>query len=214
MEKKRTMKKRIGVMGSAQGPTLNNQKNINQAIELGHHIAENNCILVSGACPGLPDEAAFGAHKNGGFVMGVSPAFSELEHVELYKSPTEYYDIILYTGMGLMERDIINIRSVDAIVIVGGGIGTLNEFTIAYDEGKVIGILEKSGGVSDHIGEILEMCDREKTERIVSDSNPQKLVKKILDAIEKYPHPMTEDDRITGANLHAHLPHHHIVCQG
>ncbi|QQR84158.1 hypothetical protein IPJ72_03145 [Candidatus Peregrinibacteria bacterium] len=207
------MKKRIGVMGSAQGPTLHNQKNINQAIELGHHIAESDCILVSGACPGLPDEAAFGAPKNGGFVMGISPAFSEREHIDLYHSPTEYYDIILYTGLGLMERDIINIRSVDAIVIVGGGIGTLNEFTIAYDEGKVVGILEESGGISDHIGEILKMCNREMNERIVTDQNPQELVKKVLEAIGQFPNPVTEDDRITGMNLHAHLPGKHIVCQ-
>ncbi len=191
------MRYKIGVMGSAQGPTIENQENIRKAIELGHHIAESNCILVNGACPGLPDEAAFGASQAGGMVMGVSPAFSEKEHTETYNSPKDYYDIILYTGMGLMERDIINIRSSDAIVLVGGGVGTLNEFTVAYDEGKVVGILEKTGGVSDHIDEILKLCDRERNEYIVSDSDPKKLLEKVLDVLKNKPQPVTEDQRVT-----------------
>ena len=192
------MKYRIGVMGSAQGPTIENQGNIKNAIILGDAIARADCILVNGACPGLPDEAAYGAHKAGGLVMGVSPAFSEQEHIKHYKSPKEYYDIILYTGLGLMERDIINIRSSDAIILLGGGVGTLNEFTVAYDEGKVIGVLEGSGGVSDHIEDILKICHREMNETIVFDNDPKKLLNKVLEAIKKQPQPMSEDERVTG----------------
>jgi len=146
----------------------------------------------------LPDEAAFGAHKAGGLVMGVSPAFSEQEHVNQYKSPREYYDIILYTGMGLMERDIVNIRSSDAIILLGGGVGTLNEFTVAYDEQKVIGVLSGSGGVSDHIEEILKICNRKLSDNIVFDEDPKKLLDKVLEAIKSQPVPATEDARVTG----------------
>ncbi len=194
------MKLRIGIMGSAQGPTIENQENISKAIKIGHHIAKNNCILVNGACPGLPDEAAFGAHEEGGLVMGISPAFSEKEHIEQYKSPKEYYDIIIYTGLGLMERDIINIRSSDAIILLGGGVGTLNEFTVAYDEGKIVGVLEGSGGVSDHIPEILEICNRKQNGNIVFSKEPEELVRKILEAIKKHPQPTTEDQRVTEGN--------------
>lgn len=183
-------------MGSAQGPTIENQENIKNAIILGDAIAKTDCILVNGACPGLPDEAAYGAHKAGGTVMGVSPAFSEHEHIKKYKSPKEYYDIILYTGLGLMERDIINIRSSDAIILLGGGVGTLNEFTVAYDEGKVIGVLEGSGGVSDHIEDILKICHREMNDTIVFDRDPKKLLGKVLEAIKKQPQPTSEDERV------------------
>lgn len=189
-------------MGSAQGPTIENQANIRKAIEVGHYIAKNDCILVSGACPGLPDEAAFGAHQAGGLTMGVSPAFSEKEHIQRYKSPHENYDIIIYTGLGLMERDIINIRSSDAIILLGGGIGTLNEFTVAYDEGKVIGVLTGSGGVSNHIDKILEICDRKVEDFIVSDNDTKKLVEKVIDKIKTYGSPMYEDHRvITGKKV-------------
>jgi uncharacterized protein (TIGR00725 family) len=190
------MRLRIGVMGSAQGPTIENQENIKKSIELGHYIASNGCVLVNGACPGLPDQAAYGAHKAGGLVLGISPAFSEKEHIEKYRSPNEYYDVILYTGMGLMERDIVNIRSSDAIILLGGGIGTLNEFTVAYDEEKVIGILVGSGGVSNHIDQILEICSRPMSEKIVFDSDPKKLLEKVMEAIKQFPHPMSEDQRV------------------
>lgn len=192
------MKLKIGVMGSASGPTIESQESIRKAIELGHHIAHAGCILVTGACPGLPDQAAFGAHQAGGFVMGVSPAFSQREHTERYKSPQEYYDVLLYTGMGLMERDIINIRSSDAIIIVGGGIGSLNEFTVAYDEGKIVGILTETGGISGHIPEILKMCDRNLNEKILFDSDPEALVHKIIQAVHEVPQPMFEDERVLG----------------
>lgn len=187
-------------MGSAQGPTIENQENIKKAIQLGHHIAHADCILVNGACPGLPDEAAYGAHEAGGFTMGVSPAFSEKEHTNRYRSPIDYYDMILFTGLGLMERDIINIRSSDAIILLGGGVGTLNEFTVAYDEGKVVGVLEGSGGVSNHIEEILKICDRELSGSIVFDADPEKLLQKVLEAIEAFPHPENEDQRVTGGD--------------
>lgn len=192
------MKYRIGVMGSAQGPTIENQESINKSIQAGRAIAKADCILVNGACPGLPDEAAYGASEAGGLVMGVSPAFSEKEHTEQYKSPKDYYDIILYTGLGLMERDIINIRSCDAILLLGGGIGTLNEFTVAFDEKKIIGVLLGSGGVADHIEDILKICNRDMNETIVMDEDPEKLVEKVITALKTLPQPVTEDERVTG----------------
>jgi len=190
------MKYRIGVMGSAQGPSIENQENIRKSIEIGHYIAKSQCILVNGACPGLPDEAAFGAKQAGGTTIGVSPAYSEKAHIETYHSPIQHYDIIIYTGMGLMERDILNIRSSDAIIVIGGGIGTLNEFTVAYDEGKVIGVLTGTGGITDHIEEVLTFCNREKTETLVFDDDPQRLIKKVIDKINILEKPMVEDERV------------------
>lgn len=190
------MKYRIGVMGSAQGPTIKVQENIKKAISIGQEIARADCILVNGACPGLPDEAAFGAKNAGGLTMGVSPAFSEREHTQRYKSPEENYDIIIYTGMGLMERDLINIRSSDAIVIIGGGVGTLNEFTVAFDEEKVVGVLTGTGGISDHVPEVLTLCDRKMEDFVVFDDDPKKLIEKVVDRLKNSYRPMIEDERV------------------
>ena len=136
-------------------------------------------IFINGACPGLPHDALLGAKETGGLTLGISPAFSEYEHVNEYLSPHDN-DIILYTGQGFMERDIINIRSSDGVVIVGGGIGTLNEFTIAYDEGRPIGILTNSGGISNAIPHIVEeLCHRMIPPNMVFDDDPKKLLDKL-----------------------------------
>jgi uncharacterized protein (TIGR00725 family) len=187
---------KIGVMGSAQGPAIQRQQNTEIAYELGKAIANERCILVNGACPGLPNDAAIGAKRAGGFVMGISPAFSQREHIEKYKSPIDSYDIILYTGFGLMERDILNIRASDAIIILGGGIGTLNEFTIAFDEGRLIGVVEGTDGISDHIPHIVYLCKRPLGSRIFFDKDPKTLVKKILEALVSGPRVIMEDERI------------------
>jgi len=189
------IKIKVGVMGSASGPTLRDARAVALAERLGAEVARRGCILITGACPGLPDKAAEGAKRRGGFVFGISPAFSRREHVEIYGSPIERYDMILYSGMGLMERDIVNIRSSDAIAIIGGGVGTLNEFTVAYEERKPIGVVTGTGGLSDHIPEILAFLSRHNDpERLVYDDNPERLVDRLLALTARVTPPLRESD--------------------
>lgn len=187
---------RIGVMGSAQGPSIVQKKNSELAAEVGEYIAEKGHILINGGCPGLPNDAAIAAKKAGGFVIGVSPAFSQREHIERYFSPIDPYDLMLYTGAGLMERDILNIRFSDAVIILGGGIGTLNEFTIAFDEGRYIGVLISTDGIAKHIEDIIEKCNRKTGDRIFFEKDPTVLIDKLLHALENGPKVTTEDERI------------------
>jgi uncharacterized protein (TIGR00725 family) len=88
--------------------------------------------------------------------------------------------VIVYTGFGYKGRNVINVRSSDVVVIFGGATGTLNEFTIAYDEGKIIGVLEGSGGVADHIREIIEFCKKPTHGRVLFDRDPESLVRRCL----------------------------------
>lgn len=191
---------KIGVMGSASGPQISDSDAIGIARKLGAEIAKRGHIFINGACPGLPNEALIGVKEAGGFSVGISPAFSEYEHVHEYASPHDH-DLLLYTGMGLMERDIINIRSSDGVVIIGGGVGTLNEFTIAYDEGRPIGIITNTGGISNSIPHIVkELCKREMPPNIVFDDDPAKLLDKLEVAIRAFPLPIGEDDRVRDKN--------------
>jgi hypothetical protein len=186
---------KIGVMGSASGPTIRDIGAQKKALALGQAIARHNCICITGACPGLPDKAAEGAKRAGGFVFGVSPAFSKREHSEIYGSPMEHFDMILFTGMGLMERDIVNIRSADAIVVVGGGVGTLNEFTVAYEEQKPVGILIGTGGISDHVPKILEFCNRQAAaDRVLYDDDPDHLLHRLIEVVQRVEPPVRESD--------------------
>ncbi|MBI5156149.1 LOG family protein [Candidatus Peregrinibacteria bacterium] len=191
---------KIGVMGSASGPQISDADAIGIARKLGAEIGKRGHIFINGACPGLPNEALLGVKEAGGFSVGISPAFSEYEHVHEYASPHDH-DLLLYTGMGLMERDIINIRSSDGVVIIGGGVGTLNEFTIAYDEGRPIGIITNTGGISNSIPHIVkELCKREMPPNIVFDDDPAKLLDKLEVAIRAFPLPIGEDDRVRDKN--------------
>ncbi len=187
---------KIGVMGSASGPQVESEHARTVSRELGRQIAKRGHIFINGACPGLPHDALMGAKESGGFTVGISPAFSEQEHEHEYSSPHDN-DFIVYTGQGFMERDIINIRSSDGIVIIAGGIGSLNEFTIAYEEGRPIGILTGTGGISDSIPHIVEdLCMRKLAPNMVFDPDPAKLLDKLEVAIQAYPLPVHEDGRV------------------
>lgn len=187
---------KIGVMGSASGPQTEDPIAREKARALGRAIAEKGFVFINGACPGLPHDAMMEAKAGGSLTIGVSPAFSEYEHVNEYLSPSDH-DIILYTGMGFMERDIINIRSADGVVIIGGGIGTLNEFTIAYDEGRPTGIITNSGGISNSIPHIVEeLCKRQLPPNVVFDDDPARLLEKLEKAIREFPLPIREDGRV------------------
>ena len=190
------MKLKIGIIGSASGPQTEDPKSIAKAKEMGSEIGKRGHILVNGACPGIPDEAALAAKKEGGMTIGISPAFSEYEHVNEYMSP-HHHDILIFTGQGFMERDIINIRSCDAVIVVSGGIGTLNEFTIAYDEGRPIGILTNSGGISNDIPHIVEeICQRQIPPNMVLHEDPKTLLDQLEVVIKTYPLPIHQDGRV------------------
>lgn len=174
-----TMKLKIGVMGSATGELSTHSSSA--AFALGQAIGQEDCYLVTGGCPGLPLEAARGAKDVGGLVIGISPGLSLDEHIHKYRSPTVYHDIFIFTSSGLMGREVVNIRSSDIVVIVGGSSGTLGELAIAYDEGKLIGILKGTGGISDIADSILAACNKETGARVLFDTDPQRLVKSLLE---------------------------------
>lgn len=176
----------IGVMGASanDGLGLAASERLQQLAEsLGAAIAQAGCFLVTGATTGLPGLVATAFRKQGGFALGISPAENRAEHVQRYGLPEDGADVIVYTGFGYKGRNVINIRSSDIVIIFGGATGTLNEFTIAYDEGKVIGVLAGSGGVADHIEKIVEVCQKPTRGKLFFDTHPETLIQKCVGAI-------------------------------
>jgi uncharacterized protein (TIGR00725 family) len=169
----------VGVMGSADPDVPDAARALLTA--LGRTIAERGCVLITGACPGLPQVAVEAAAAAGGIVVGVSPALSRDEHIEGYRSPTAGYDVIVYTGSGLMGREVETIRSSDMVIIAGGRSGTLGEFSIAYDEGHLIGVLTGSGGLADQIDAVLAIVAVKDTgAEVLSDADPVALVDRLI----------------------------------
>jgi len=173
-----TLRLRIGVMGGAGSDIAGEY--LGKAWSLGEAIARSDCMLVTGACPGLPLHAARGAKEEGGFVIGISPALSLDEHAYRYESPTLAHDVLIFTGSGLMGREVVNIRSSDIVVIVGGSSGTLGELAIAYDEGKLIGVLTGTGGISDMVESIIDACQKETGARVIYEDGPDELIRRLL----------------------------------
>ncbi len=153
-------------------------------MEVGREIARQGAVLVTGATTGIPFWAAKGAKEAGGMSIGISPAISEFAHVKTYRLPTDYFDLIIYTGFDYTGRDLLLIRSSDAIITICGRMGSLHEFTVAFEDRKTQGVLTGSGGAADFIPEIVEKMHRGPG-KIVYESDPKQLVHKVIQSVEK-----------------------------
>lgn len=157
---------------------------LEKAKELGREIARQGATLITGATTGFPMWAAMGAKEEGGFSIGFSPAATEQEHVEVFKLPLDYMDLIVYTGFGYPGRDLLLTRSADAVICGCGRIGTIHEFTIAFEDNKVIGIFEGPWEMDGELQEIIAKSHRP-YEKIVVSEDPKKMVSDVIALVKK-----------------------------
>jgi uncharacterized protein (TIGR00725 family) len=134
----------IGVIGSAARPGVVLPESLLLAAEeVGREIAERGAVLVTGGTGGVMEAASRGAQSAGGLTVGFLPQ-ADLSHAN------PHLDLAFPTGLGTV-RNMLTARCCDAIVAIGGGVGTLNELTIAYDTGTPVVLLTGSGGWTDRI---------------------------------------------------------------
>ena len=154
------------------------------AYDCGYQIAKQGAILLTGATIGIPEWSTRGAKKGGGMSIGLSPASTKREHMNTYRLPTTNMDLIIYTGFDYSGRNLLLTRSADAVIEICGRVGTLNEFTIAFEDKKPIGILENTGGISGEIRHILEVSKRGHKD-VFFDTDPARLVAKLLKVLKQ-----------------------------
>lgn len=154
------------------------------AKEIGKEIVRQKGILLTGATTGVPYWSAIGAKEEGGFSIGLSPAASEREHIKKYHLPTDYFDIIIYTGFNYSGRNLLLTRAADGVIFICGRMGTLNEFTIAFEDQKPIGVLEGTGGAADEIRTLIKKM-KKGSGKIIFDKNPKNLVSKLIELIKR-----------------------------
>lgn len=174
---------KIAVSGAAQ-LTVCTRGAAKMAEQVGEEIVKQGCILVTGATTGIPYYSAKGAKKAGGISIGFSPAVSEVSHVKAYKLPTDAFDVMVYTGFDYAGRNLLMTRAADGVIVICGRMGTLNEFTIAFEDQKPIGVLEGSGGTADKIRELTAGPFRGQ-KKIVYEQDPKKLVAGLIKLIKK-----------------------------
>ena len=121
------------------------EKALRMAEEVGRLIAERKGIVVTGGLSGVMEAVSRGAKSAGGVVIGILPGFEK-------RDANEFVDIAITTGMGWM-RNTLTVRAADAVIMISGGIGTLNELTVAYEDKPTV-VLEGTGGWADRIRKI------------------------------------------------------------
>ena len=162
---------------------------LRKAFLLGKIIAEKGHTLLTGGSGGLPYQAVLGCHEAGGKSIGYSAAINLQQHIS-YKQPTHGFTEFVFIPrnyeyasnklVSLKYRNISLVAAADAVIIIGGRIGTMNEFTIAYDLGKPIGILEGTGGITNSAIKVLVAeAGKESPAAILRESDPSILVDKI-----------------------------------
>lgn len=180
------MKYQICVSGAANGTTVESSHQL--AFTLGKEIAEAGKTLTTGATVGLPHYAAMGfasVMPRKGVSVGFSPASSFREHVATYRLPTKEFDYINFTGMEYVGRDVHLVRSSDAIITVGGRMGSLHELSTALESRKVCGVLLGSGGLADYTRTLLQNIEAPGAKDVIFDTDPKRLVQLVIAALDK-----------------------------
>jgi hypothetical protein len=173
---------KIAISGAAAGVASDQGEAV--AYEVGREIAKRGGIVLTGATTGVPYAAIKGAKSFGGQTIGLSPAHSLKEHLRKYRLPVEDHDILFFTGYDYAGRDVLLVDLADAVISVSGRIGSLHEFTSAFERHKIIGLLLHSGGLSDDIPDILEKAKRGMG-RVVMHSEPAVLVDLVFEALHE-----------------------------
>lgn len=174
----------ICISGAAAGHSVEEGHLL--AREAGIAIAKAGHTLMSGATLGIPHQTAMAYKKAGGKMsMGISPAATKVEHAMKYRLPLKPYDSILFSGLHYIGRDALLINSSDAVISIGGRIGTLHEFTIALETNTPIGMLQGGGGISSEINEILHAAGRGDSEYVIISDSADELIHKLTKLLDK-----------------------------
>lgn len=176
-------KYQICVSGAAAGETVETSHLLSYA--LGAAIAKSGHTLTTGATVGLPQYAARGAKDNGGLSIGFSPAATIREHVKSYRLPVKEFDYINFTNMDYVGRDVYLVRSSDAVITVGGRMGSLHEFSTALESHKLCAVLLGSGGLADFIPTIVDRLPVPAGSVIIYDTDPERIVKRVIQYLDK-----------------------------
>jgi len=166
----------IAVCGSAE---VSDPDVAVMAETIGTELAKTGSIILTGATTGYPWHAAKAAKEAGGLSIGFSPAENRDEHTGRYAKPTDAFDFFVFSGFGYEGRNTLLVRSADAVIFIGGRIGTVNEFTAAYQSNKLIGLLTNSGGTIDLLPKLAQKSNKAGG-MIIQEPDPVKLTIAII----------------------------------
>lgn len=181
----------IGIYGSAD---IVSAETSEIAVAVGSALARRGCIVVTGACSGLPYRAAYAAAKLGAEVWGFSPATG----LEEQRRFTPDDDLSIYTRLDFIPpdfpfagdievakkyRNVLSTAHCDAGIVIAGRWGTLHEVCSLIDYGKVVGILGNAGGIADELPRLWETIPSRADATMLFDDDPVKLVEAVCEEL-------------------------------
>ena len=138
---------------------------------VGKEVALHGAVLITGGLEGVMEASSKGAKDHGGFVVGIIP-----HDEKSYANP--YCDVVIPSGLGY-ARDFVTAYSADAVIVVGGGVGTDIEARVAYLKAKPIVAIQGSGGTADRIAGTY--LDNRRIVKVIGEEDPSKAVVKALE---------------------------------
>jgi uncharacterized protein (TIGR00725 family) len=174
----------IGSAGAEEYPQNQGTKleNLILAEEVGKLLAKNGCTVINGGKGGIMEAASRGAKEAGGRTVGIISGTKRLQS-------NNFTDIEVLTGSNAAGLDeFLLVLMSDALIVIGGGAGTLEEITIAYRNKKPIIAINNTNGWADSLAG--KFLDERKTIKIEEAENAKNAVAKAI--------------RIAKNNLHTH----------
>jgi uncharacterized protein (TIGR00725 family) len=143
------------------GPSQAGGAILDAAFEVGALIAGGGAIVVCGGGGGAMEAACRGAKSAGGVTLGILPGPSRSD-------ANPFVDMAIPTGMG-EARNALVVRTADAVIAVGGGVGTLSEIGLALKmQRPVIGLWTWEASVPEDPGKGLAILRANTAEEAVS----------------------------------------------
>lgn len=176
---------KISVYGAQHTDYQKSFNALEKAGELGAVIAHHGCITIVPAVSGFSYWVAKGASAHKGHVIGFSPAANEREHVETYRLPTKHMDVIIYSGFGYAGSDLLLSRTSDAVIFGYGGMETIHEFWVAFQEDKPIGVLRGQWSTDEVLHDLLKSNPEFDHEQVIFDDDPSRLVEQLMKRARK-----------------------------
>ena len=175
-------KYQIGIIGSAGNDDYNGSSGATkemmaEAFEIGELLAKNNAIVVTGGKSGIMEAGAKGAKQAGGTTVGVVQGKKRF-------TSNSFTDVEIPTGMEACGFDeFLLVNMCDALIVIGGGAGTLEEITIAYRNNKpIVALANQAGWAKDLAGKFL---DSRKTIKVEKANTAAEAVEKIISLLKK-----------------------------
>ncbi|MCK5855211.1 MAG: TIGR00725 family protein [Sulfurovaceae bacterium] len=136
-------KQQISIIGNAGSIKDEYTKKITQNI--GQLIAELNFNLICGGLGGVMEMACkgFKSIDGNGRTIGILPSYDK-------NTVNEFIDIPIPTGLDIGRNQLV-VASGFAVIVIGGGAGTLSEIALASQIGKPILLIKKTGGWADKL---------------------------------------------------------------